>query len=310
MPSRRRRATLAGVDQLQPGDQAFTTFADDRERWDVLGLFTRLGLARGEKVMLNVGAARSPDDVAAKVAGGADAALDALGRGQLVVSDVPAFGPGPAAAGFGPGEFGAAEFDAAEVARQARARLDAAAAEGFSGVRAGCDLSASLEPFGSVARLLEFERTVHEQLMAADTGARYTALCHWDERRLSDGGALDDVRSVHPVIILPAPDGLRVTRTPAGLLLTGDADLASREQFTEALRTLEGLRPPAGETIVLDLSKLSFMDAHSVGAILRLAAGLPAPRRLEIRCRQHHRRMLNVLGARSIPRLTIITRGR
>lgn len=297
MSSRRRRATLAGVDQLQPGDQAFTTFSDDRERWDVLGLFTRLGLARGEKVMLSVDTPRSLNEVAEDVAGGAGPARDALGRRQLVVSDAPLLRPAPC-------------DDAAELAQRARARLDAAASEGFSGVREGCDLSASLGPFGSMSRLLEFERAVHEQLMAADTGARYTALCHCDERRVSDGSTLDDVRAVHPVIILPAPGGLRVIPTPAGLLLTGDADLGSRAEFSAALETLEGIRPPAGTPLVLDLTRLSFLDAHSAGAVLRLATRLPEPLRLEVRCRRHQRRMLNVLGAQSIPRLTVSTQGR
>lgn len=294
MPSQRRRATLAGVDQLRPGDQAFTTFADDSERWAVLGLFTRLGLARGEKVMLSLDTSRPPDEVAAEIAGGADAARDAIGRGQLVVSEAPAFGSGP-----GPGE----------IAKRARAWLEDAASEGFSGVRAGCDLSASLESFGGMSRLAEFERATHRELMAADSRGRFTVLCQWDERRLVTDADLEEVRWVHPVTILPSPPGLRVTRTASGILLTGDADLASRAEFSAALRTLEDVRPPEGP-LILDLSKMSFLDAHSVGAVLRMAARLPAPHRIEVRCREHHRRMLNILGSRSIPQLTIVTRGR
>lgn len=296
MPSQRRRATLAGVDQLRPGDQAFTTFADDAERWATLGLFTRLGLARGEKVILSLDTDR-PDEVAAEMAGGADAARDAIGGGQLVVSDAPPFRGDPAATGPG------------QIAEQARSCLADAAAAGFSGVRAGCDLSASLEAHGGLGRLVELERAAHRELMAADTQDRFTALCQWDERRLAGDPDLDTARWLHPVTVLPSPPGLRVTRTPTGILLTGDADLSCREEFSAALETLGHIRPPEGP-LVLDLSKMAFLDAHSVGAVLRLAAGLPAPQRIEVRCREHHRRMLNVLGAHTIPRLTIITRGR
>lgn len=297
MSSQRRRATLAGVDQLRPGDHAFTTFTDDAERWAVLGLFTRLGLARGEKVLLSLGAGRPRDEVTAEIAGGTDLARAAIDRGQLVVMEAPPFGAGPLEAAPG------------ELARCARARLQDAAAQGFSGVRAGCDLSASLSALGAMHRLVEFERAAHRELMAADAQSRFTALCQWDERTLVTDADLDAVRWVHPVTVLPAPPGLRVTRTATGILLTGDSDLASREEFDSALGMLKEIQPPEGP-LILDLSKMSFLDAHSIGAVLRLAAGLPAPRRIEVRCREHHRRMLNVLGSRSIPQLTIVTRGR
>lgn len=99
---------------------------------------------------------------------------------------------------------------------------------------------------------------------------------------------------------------LQVTLTDGGIGLTGDSDLSTRKEFSAALRMLEDMDVPPGQALVLDLSRLSFLDANSTGAILRLAAGLSAPRRLEVRCRAHHRRMLSVLGARSIRQLTIV----
>ena len=59
---------------------------------------------------------------------------------------------------------------------------------------------------------------------------------------------------------------------------------------------------------MLDISDLSFLDAHSASAVLRMAAALPAPRRLEVWCRSAQRRMLHTLGARSLPRLSIVTK--
>src|ERR1700741_462300 len=101
---------------------------------------------------------------------------------------------------------------------------------------------------------------------------------------------------------------LHVTPTDDGLRLTGDSDLSTRKEFTAALRMLADMRVPPGQALVLDLSQLSFLDANSAGAILRLAAGLSPPRRLEVWCRAHHRRMLSVLGARSIRQLAIVAR--
>ena len=60
---------------------------------------------------------------------------------------------------------------------------------------------------------------------------------------------------------------------------------------------------------MLDISDLSFFDAHSAGAVLRLAAGLPAPRRLEVWCRSAQRRLLHT-ARRPGPsaRLSIVTK--
>jgi hypothetical protein len=99
---------------------------------------------------------------------------------------------------------------------------------------------------------------------------------------------------------------LHVTVTDHGIRITGDSDLSTRKEFSAALRMLEDMRVPAGKALLLDLSELSFLDANSAGAILRLAAGLSPPRRLEVWCRAHHRRMLSVIGARSIRQLTIV----
>jgi hypothetical protein len=101
---------------------------------------------------------------------------------------------------------------------------------------------------------------------------------------------------------------LHVTCTDGGIRLTGDSDLSTRKEFSAALRMLEDMRVPAGQALILDLSQLSFLDANSAGAILRLAAGLSRPRRLEVWCRAHHQRMLSVLGARSVRQLTIVAR--
>ena len=164
--------------------------------------------------------------------------------------------------------------------------------------------------------VVEFEKALHQALAIPGDGPRYTALCHWDERRHLDERQaiadpdMDAVRAIHPVSVIPRPGTLHACWADNGIRLTGDSDLSTREDFAEAIRALEGLFAPADAPagpLLLDISDLSFLDAHSAGMILRMAAALPPHRRLEVRCRAHHRRLLHMLGARGLRQLSIIT---
>lgn len=289
MPSGARHAPAIGVDRLQPGDHAFLAFSDDDERLDILGVFTQQGLARGEKVLLLVDVAVPPERVAARVAGGTVAARRATARGQLVVSDTRRFCPGG---------------DAARLADSARQMADAVAGEGYSGLRSATEMSRALTPLHSVDQAVEYDAALHESLLGAGGGRRCTSLCQWDEREFGGAEVLDGVRAIHPVTLLDRDGTLHITVTAAGVRLTGDSDLSTRADFDAALRLLAG---QPGDRLVLDITDLSFLDACSAGALLRLAAGLVPPQRLEVRCRNHHRRMLHLLGGRSIRQLSVIT---
>jgi MEDS: MEthanogen/methylotroph, DcmR Sensory domain len=288
MPSGSLQVPAVGVDRLQPGDHAFLAFSNDDERWDILGVFAQQGLARDEKVLLLVDTAHSPAEVAARVTGGVVQARRAIGRGQLVVSAVP----GSGGAGFA-GRL-------AEVARQA----GTAAGEGHRGLRCATEMSGTLTQLENLDRAVEYETALHQMLSGARRGGCYTSLCHWDEREIGDSAAMDAVRAIHPVTLLDRDGTLHVTVTGDGIRVTGDSDLCTRAEFGAALATLAAL--PHG-TLVLDIADLSFLDADSAGAVLRLAAELTAPRRLQVRCRNHHRRMLHLLGGRPIRQLSIVT---
>jgi hypothetical protein len=288
MSSGSRSASAVGVDRLQPGDHAFLAFSDDEERWEILSTFTRQGLAREEKVFLLLDV-ESPGEVAVRVAGSAAAAQRAIDGGHLVVSNTPRFAPG--------------RFDARKLVDTTRRRVDEVVSAGFSGLRSASEMSFALAPVDSLDRAIEYEHVLDETLFAGPRG-QYTALCVWDERTFGGEPAMDAARAIHPVTVLPCVGSLHVAPTAAGVRLTGDSDLSTRAEFTGALRVLAA-RPEV--TLVLDIADLSFLDAYSVNAILRLAARLAAPRRLEVRCRNIHRRMLHALGARSIPQLSIVT---
>jgi len=290
MPSASRTAPAVGVDRLQPGDHAFLAFSDDEERWAILSVFTRQGLAAGEKVLLHMDVVHSPAKVAARVAGGAAAAARPVAAGQLVVLNTPRFGPG--------------EFDANSQVDAVRRGVEAAVREGYTGLRSASEVSLALTPVDSLDQVTEFEAAQHEALFAARPNRQFTALCQWDERKFGGEPAMAAVRALHPVTILRRVGMLHAMLTAAGLRLTGDSDLATRAEFTAALRKLAS-RPEA--TLVLDIADLSFLDAHSAGAMLRLAAGLLPPRQLEIRCRSAQRRLLRLLDGHAVRQLSIVT---
>jgi MEDS: MEthanogen/methylotroph, DcmR Sensory domain len=290
MPAEERAGRAVAVDRLQPGDHAFLAFADDEDRWDILAVFTQQGFARNEKVRLLVDVGHSPARVATRVAGGEAAARDALRAGQLVVSNAQRFERGG--------------FDAGRLLQGARRRIDTVLAEGFSGLRIASEMSLAITPVDNLGQVVEFETAGHAALFGGQRNPHLTALCSWDERLFGGTEAMGAVRDVHPVTVLPRLGTLRAAFAGNRLVLTGDSDLASRAEFDRALGSLAGR---ADGTLVVDISDLSFFDAHSAAAVLRMAAGLPAPRRLEVWCRGSQRRVLNALGARSVGSLSVIT---
>jgi hypothetical protein len=278
------------VDRLQPGDHAFFAYSDDETRWEILAVFTQQGFARDEKVGLLVDVDQQADWVAERVAGSVGAARRALRDGRLVVSNAPRFERGG--------------FDATRLVEGARRRLDTVLAEGYTGLRSASEMSLALAPIDHLGQAVEYEIALHASLFSAPQSARYTALCYWDERLFGGTDAMKEARSVHPVIVLDRLGTLHATLSGNRVSLTGESDLASRTDFDEALRSLASL---SAATLVLDISDLSFFDAHSAGAVVRLAAELTSPRRLEVHCRSAQRRLLHLLGGRSLEQLSIVT---
>ena len=290
MPAEDLHGQAVGVDRLQPGDHAFLSYSDDETRWEILSVFTQQGLARDEKVGLLVDVGYSPGWVAERVAGGAAAARRALRGGQLAVTNAPRFARG--------------RFNAARLVEGARRRLDTGLAEGFTGLRSASEMSLALAPIDHLGQAVEYEIALHASLFSEERRPRYTALCYWDERLFGGTDAMKEARAVHPVTVLPRTGTLHVTVSGNRVSLAGESDLGSRAEFDAALRSLACL--PAS-TLVLDIADLSFFDAHSTSAVLRLAAGLSSTRRLEVHCRGTQRRLLRLLGGRSVEQLSIIT---
>jgi anti-anti-sigma regulatory factor len=290
MPSGSRKARSVGVDRLQPGDHAILTYSDDEERWEILSIFTQQGFARGERVCILIDVNQSPGEIAPRVAGGTAAARGAIGSGQLVVSNTPRFTRGG--------------YDPTVLVDRTRERIAATLREGYRGLRSASDTSLALTPVDDWHQFLEYETIVQETLFATGQARWYTAICQYDLRRFGDIPVMDAIREVHPVTVLDQTGALHVSVTVGGLRIAGEVDLSTRAEFTDAMRRLARLE---GLTLLLDITDLSFLDAYSAGSIMRLAAGLTGPRRLEVRCRNHQRRLLHTLGSRSVRQLSIVT---
>jgi len=290
MPAQDLHGRAVGVDRLQPGDHAFFAYSDDETCWEILSVFTQQGFERDEKVGLLVDVTHAPGWVAERVTGGPEAARRALRDGRLVVSNAPRFARGG--------------FDATRLVEGARRRLDTVLAEGYTGLRSASEMSLALAPIDNLGQAVEYEIALHASLFSTGQKSRYTALCYWDERLFGGTDAMKEARSVHPVILLDRLGALHASVSGNRVSLTGESDLASRAEFDKALAALTGL---PGPVLVLDITDLSFFDAHSAGAVVRLAAGLTAPRRLEVHCRSAQRRLLHLLGGKSLAQLSIIT---
>ncbi|MCM2420269.1 MEDS domain-containing protein [Streptomyces sp. RKAG293] len=274
------------VDRMASGDHACLGFDSHRARWAVRAAFTEAGLLRGERVILFVDRGTTPGKAAARLADhGVPAAQALRDERLLVINETPGYDP----------ERG---FDAESRAATWLGFTENASVMGFSGLRAVGDMSWALEPGVDHEELIDYETGLTP--LFADIG--FTAICEYD-RRLFPPELMCRVGASHPTEVLQSLDALHITRTGTILHLAGNADLATREQFdTELLRSLGGPGPPPR---LVDLTALSFIDAHCATTLIRLAAGLPATARLAVHCPATHARVLRLCGAGEVRQLTL-----
>ncbi|MDJ0342105.1 MEDS domain-containing protein [Streptomyces sp. H10-C2] len=274
------------VDRMASGDHACLGFDSHEARWAIRAAFTEAGLCLGERVILFAGPGTTPEETAVRLAEHGVPAAQALRDDRLlVINEIPGYDP---ERGFDPEGRAATWIEFTENANMM----------GFSGLRATGDMSWALEPGVDHQELVDYETGLTP--LFADIG--FTAICEYD-LRLFPPELMCRVNAAHPTEVLPSLDALHITRTGTILHLAGNADLATREQFDADLR--KSLRGPGPPPRLIDLTALSFIDAHCATTLIRLAAGLSPTARLAVHCPPTHARVLRLCGADDIPQLTL-----
>jgi hypothetical protein len=276
-------------ERMASGEHACLGFDDDTARWEIRAAFAEAGLSRGEQVIFFTDPVTTVEEAVTRLLGqGVHAAVPALRRGQLLVVN---------------------QFPADRLAAW-RAVGEKALHQGYPGIRATGDMSwcAAPEPALGPAELVSYEAALTS--VFADIG--FTAICEYD-RRLFAPEFLGRVAAAHPVSVLGKTDVLRIERTGPVLRLVGEADLATRADFEYCLKRAfdadagarTGAYPGQGPPQQLDLTELTFIDAHCAALVVRHAAALGQAGRLLVRCAPLQARTLRLCGAAAVPQLVL-----
>lgn len=278
------------VQRVRPGDHACMEFTDDDARWEVVTVYARAGLSRGEKVMI----ALAPDDLkddeaVARLDDGTGNAGAARRNGQLVVArDTVVYMPD--------GRFDKERQIRTWAGVQAQVR-----AEGYPGLRVAADAS-----FATRARvedeLLDYEASVGP--MFAD--AELTALC-WYNRHQFSGRVVAASRKIHPIQVMERMGALEVTASPDGTRIAGSAGPDTRTEFSTALEELLGQRPAnTAFRLELDLTDLCYIEADCAWQLIEFSGSLPPGHKLVVRCDPALEMALRGVGADDVPQLELM----
>ncbi|GAA2446110.1 MEDS domain-containing protein [Streptomyces macrosporus] len=272
------------VERLRPGDHAFVGYAGE-PLWQGLAAFTHDGLVRGEKVLLFPDPALPREEVDHRLLSCVPPAETALARGRLRYGSIRSL--------IRPDR----EFTPERQTRRLREETERAVREGYAGLRAYIDM-AWVRDLGA-----DIETVMHRESHAGHLFAdgRYTEVCAYDRRRFDDA-VLTAMRKAHPVDLLERPGDLAAVCGADEVRLVGDADLATREEFRAALRTVpvgDGDAPP----VRVDLSELCFLDIGCAALLLRHAA--TGTRRVEVRCGAAQADLLRRLGSSTLGNLVV-----
>jgi hypothetical protein len=265
------------------------TFTDAEDRLDLVAAFVRGGLRAGHKVVCWTDAIE-PDGLAEQLADRSVKPGAAMRRGQLRLSSVS------------DSLLGAGTVTAAAMVDVLSGELDAAAREGYSGLRITADMAWATRPAGGVEELIAFETKVADLF----AGGRLCLVCQYDRERF-DGVTLAFAAKAHPKTVAAQVyyehPLLRICRqySPPGVRVAGQLDYRQRDILEQAL----------GESLRLDrnpqvnLTRLDYIDGTCAGAIVAAAMRLPRSRRMTVRCQRLVATVLNLVGAGSAPGLRV-----
>jgi hypothetical protein len=278
------------ITDLTVNDHACLTFGEPEELLDLTAAFIRDGLAGGLKVVWL--SETPPDRAAAELALRGIAVESALASGQMAAAACE----GRLLAG--------QVFSAGQAISWLTQEMDNCREQGFPGLRLALDMSWALRPVSGVEQLPQFE----EKVAGALTGTAVSVLCQYDRERF-DPVTLASVGAFHTRSVAAATYHasvmLRICRqyAPAGIRLAGELDYQAADAL--ALALTEAIRLDGDVTV--NMVPLAFIDVTCSRMILDAARGLPAPRRMILRCRPGLAARFVLLGAGGIPGVSLVT---
>jgi ABC-type transporter Mla MlaB component len=281
-------SVAVGPAQVGLGDHACVTFSDADERLDLVAAFVRGGLRAGQRVLCWTGEV-SPERLTVELSARQVRGRAATRRGQLRIE--------PTDTALLRGEASAAVMVAAIADEVA-----AAAREGYPGLRLTLDMCWATRSFAA-EQLPAFEAEVASLF----SGGRLAVICQYDRQRF-DAVTLALATTAHPKTVaaqvyLDSPL-LRICRqySPPGVRVAGELDYRDQAVLEQALA--ESCR--LDRHITVNLSGLAYIDATCAATIVQTALRLPASRRMTVWCRGVPAKMIDLVGARDVPRLRVV----
>jgi hypothetical protein len=237
----RAQGPVEDVPAAASGDHLCWIYEDDADLGAAAREFLTAGLDRGER-LLCVGVPPDVPHLDELITRGAVESLD--------LDEVYAAGP------FDP-DRQLAYYDAAT-----RGARD----DGYSGLRVLADISDLATDDGQRAQLMRWEQLADGY---AVHGAGFSAMCAY--RADLPHEALADIAAVHP-LVHGEPSAFRLFADQDGIALAGSVDTFCSDRLARALDAA----PVAEGGVVLDLTRLEFLDIAACRTLARWAAGLAA----------------------------------
>lgn len=280
------------ITDLTVNDHACLTYGELAELLDLTAAFIRDGLASGLKVIWLSDAAPAPG--MAQLARRGVAVESALAAGQMT----------------------AAPWEGRLLSRQAftadqaigwlNGQRAACQQQGFPGLRVAVDMSWALQPVSGVEQLPVFE----EGIAASLAGSGLSVLCQYDRERF-DPVTLASVTDLHTRSVAAATYHasplLRICRqyAPPGIRLAGELDYQAEEAL--ALALTETIR--LDDTVTINMTGLSFIDAACTRMIADAARSLATSRTVVLQCPPGITARFAMFGAADLPGVSLVTLG-
>jgi hypothetical protein len=285
-----RSVRTVPAERIQAGDHAGMACPDREVQWQVLTTYTWAGLADGHKVVIVLDPNDLRDDeIVTHLDAGSGMVETAMRTGQLALKRTPSF------------YLPDGRFDRERQCETIAGEIERAHREGWSHLRLAGDMSWAVDQGLSDEEVLDYEASVGP--VFAD--GRYTAMCWYDRRRFSDY-LVAAAQEIHPVFVMERLGAIDVAGPPDAEPAAASAALSASGQLTESLDArLKRLAARGVVEFDLDLTDLSFMEAHGASQLISFAASLPDGGRVTVRCGPLLELLLRGLGCDTVPQLEL-----